>query len=110
MSKNLSRWPGGRAAQSSRRSRAHVAASARRSGRTPTRPCVSVTAQDSRLNELSYFALAQAAFDAHAIPVPTDPSEFAHHLPQVITLWTEGHLPGVPESFDAFAARITDVP
>jgi broad specificity phosphatase PhoE len=70
---------------------------------------VTVTTQDPRLNELSYFSLAQAAFDAYAIPVPTDPSQFAFHLPQVIGLWTEGNLPGVPESFDQFAARITDV-
>ncbi len=70
---------------------------------------VTVTTQDPRLNELSYFSLAQAAFDAHAIPVPTDPSQFATHLPRVITLWTTGDLPGVPESFDDFAARITEV-
>lgn len=68
-----------------------------------------ITAQDPRLNELSYFALAQAAFDEYAIPVPTDPSQFAAHLPQVIDLWTRNQLNGVPESFDDFAARITQV-
>ncbi|MEO1138512.1 MAG: histidine phosphatase family protein [Pseudomonadota bacterium] len=68
-----------------------------------------ITAQDPRLNELSYFALAQSAFDDHGIPVPTDPSQFAAHLPQVIDLWTRDALASVPETFDQFSGRITEV-
>jgi len=68
-----------------------------------------ITTQDPRLNELSYFALAQAAFDEYAIPVPTDPSQFATHLPRVIELWTRDQLNSIPESFTDFATRITQV-
>ncbi|MCZ0811523.1 MAG: histidine phosphatase family protein [Pseudomonadota bacterium] len=66
-----------------------------------------ITAQDARLNELSYFALAQALEDQHGIPAPRDPTEFAIHLPQVIDHWTRDTLEGIPEPFSDFAARIT---
>ncbi|RKT32070.1 broad specificity phosphatase PhoE [Roseovarius halotolerans] len=66
-----------------------------------------ITAQDARLNELSYFALAQALEDQHGIPAPRDPTEFAIHLPQVIDHWTRDTLEGIPEPFSAFSTRIT---
>jgi broad specificity phosphatase PhoE len=64
---------------------------------------------DTRLDELSYFALAQAVEAQHGIPAPGDATEFARYLPQVITHWAEGGLSGLPESFDAFAARVGSV-
>ncbi|GGO55848.1 Broad specificity phosphatase PhoE [Roseovarius pacificus] len=67
-----------------------------------------ITAQDPRLNELSYFALAHALEDQHGIPAPRDATEFAIHLPQVIDHWARDRLEGIPERFEAFAARITE--
>lgn len=68
-----------------------------------------ITDQDPRLNELSYFALAQAAYDEFSIPVPTEPAQFAMHLPQVIDLWTRDQLHSIPETFGQFATRVTQV-
>ena len=43
-----------------------------------------ITEQDPRLDELSYFALAQAIEAQHGIPAPTEATEFARYLPQVV--------------------------
>ena len=67
-----------------------------------------ITMQDPCLNELSYFALARAVEDQHGLPAPAEAAEFARYLPQVIGHWAAGHLSGVPETFDSFAARVTD--
>lgn len=64
---------------------------------------------DARLDELSYFALAQAVEAQHGIPAPKDATEFARYLPQVITHWAEDGLTGLPETFDSFAARVGSV-
>jgi len=61
---------------------------------------------DARLDELSYFALAQAVEAQHGIPAPKDATEFARYLPQVITHWAEGGLSGLPETFESFTARV----
>jgi broad specificity phosphatase PhoE len=66
-----------------------------------------VTHTDPRLDELRYFDLAHALEAQHGIPAPTDPTEFAAHLPEVIDHWTRDALAGVPERFGAFAARVT---
>ncbi|WP_135506558.1 histidine phosphatase family protein [Roseovarius aestuariivivens] len=66
-----------------------------------------ITDIDPRLDELSYFALAGAMQTEHGIPAPRDATEFAMHLPQVITYWATGRLSGCPEPYDAFAARVT---
>ena len=66
-----------------------------------------ITAQDARLDELSYFTLADAMEAQHGIPAPRDPTEFAAHLPQVIDLWSRGDISDIPETYDQFAARVT---
>ncbi|WP_372611834.1 histidine phosphatase family protein [Aquicoccus sp.] len=68
-----------------------------------------ITDTDPRLNELSYFALAQALEDQAGIPAPRDPTEFAVHLPEVIDHWTRDALDGVPERFCDFSARVTGI-
>ncbi|RBI76074.1 histidine phosphatase family protein [Roseovarius sp. TE539] len=68
-----------------------------------------ITARDPRLNELSYFSLAMALEAQHGIPAPRDATEFATHLPQVIDHWSRGTLADVPETFDAFSARVTSL-
>lgn len=65
-----------------------------------------ITTSDPRLDELSYFALAGAMTAEHGIPAPRDATEFAAHLPQVITYWATGRLVGCPEPYDAFAERV----
>ena len=66
-----------------------------------------ITEQDARLDELSYFALAQAIEAQHGIPAPSDATEFARYLPQVIEHWARGDLADVPETFEHFTKRIT---
>ena len=66
-----------------------------------------ISERDARLNELSYFAIAQAAEARHGIPAPVDANEYARYLPQVMGHWARDDLPDVPESFDAFTTRIT---
>lgn len=65
--------------------------------------------QDARLNELSYFALADAAQAEHGVPPPETTAEFATHLPLLMELWIAGQLEAVPERFEAFAERITEL-
>lgn len=68
-----------------------------------------ITAQDPRLDELSYFALARAIEAEHGIPAPTDATQFARYLPEVIAHWARGDLANVPESFEHFTTRITSL-
>lgn len=66
-----------------------------------------ITEVDPRLDELSYFSLAGAMQTEHGIPAPRDATEFAAHLPQVITYWATGRLAGCPEPYADFANRVT---
>ncbi|RKF13462.1 histidine phosphatase family protein [Roseovarius spongiae] len=65
--------------------------------------------RDPRLNEMTYFDLARAMEMQHGVPAPTTAAEFARHLPEVMTMWAEGRLDAVPESFDAFHMRVTEL-
>ncbi|MWD27882.1 histidine phosphatase family protein [Aquicoccus sp. SCR17] len=64
--------------------------------------------EDPRLNELSYFDLAQIFEAQHGVAVPLNREEFAVHMPRMFTAWSENRLEGAPESFDAFRARTTE--
>ena len=75
---------------------------AREMGYTPA-------AQDARLNELTYFDLAQALEAEHGIPAPTDATQFARHLPEVIAYWAEDRLRGAPETFQQFQTRVSSL-
>lgn len=66
-----------------------------------------ITERDTRLNELSYFALIKAVEKQHGLPAPRDATEFATHLPQVVDLWSRDGLTGLPETFAEFSARVT---
>lgn len=61
---------------------------------------------DARLNELSFFALAQALEAQHGIPAPREATEFARYLPEVIAHWAQDRLTDIPESFAQFSDRI----
>ena len=63
---------------------------------------------DERLNELADFTMAQAMQDQHGIPIPQGREAFMTHLPRLLTFWRDGRLDGVPESFAAFEARVSD--
>lgn len=65
-----------------------------------------VSEQDSRLNELTYFELAQAVEDQFDLPAPQDANEFARYLPEVITYWAEDQLTDISETFESFSTRI----
>lgn len=68
--------------------------------------CGAPVVQDGRLNELEYFAMAQAFEDQHGVPMPGDREAFVAHLPQLFTAWREGRIEGVTETFDAFETRV----
>ena len=63
--------------------------------------------QDARLNELQYFAMAQALEEQHAIPTPQSVSDYVHHLPVLLDHWERDQLTDIPERFDSFTTRIT---
>ncbi|SEK75186.1 Broad specificity phosphatase PhoE [Roseovarius nanhaiticus] len=65
------------------------------------------TGEDARLNELTYFALAQAMEAQHGVAAPDTAQEFSHYMPQVIAHWAEDRLADVPETFGSFHTRIT---
>ena len=62
--------------------------------------------QDARLNELSYFTLAELLCDQHGVPIPQEREAFVEHLPRVMTAWQDGDLAGAPESFAEFHDRV----
>lgn len=66
-----------------------------------------ITRQDPRLDELRYFNMASALEAEHGIASPTDPTEFATHLPVLMEHWTTDRIVDIPEPFGDFAARIT---
>ncbi len=70
-------------------------------GLTPTR--------DARLNELEYFTLAAALEKEYGVAMPSDQSEFAHHLPRVFAAWQADEIDGAPERFSEFEARVISV-
>jgi broad specificity phosphatase PhoE len=70
--------------------------------------CGAPVMRDERLNELEYFAMAQALHDQHGVPVPGDREEFVAHLPQLFEAWRAGRIEGVRESFETFETRVGD--
>lgn len=62
--------------------------------------------EDARLNELSYFGMAEIAERVHGLKHPGDREEFARHMPKLFALWQEDALPGAPERFADFEARV----
>lgn len=65
--------------------------------------------RDERLNELEYFTLATALEAEHGVAMPTQQSEFVHHLPRVFAAWQADKIEGAPERFSEFEARVNSV-
>jgi broad specificity phosphatase PhoE len=65
--------------------------------------------RDERLNELEYFTLATALEAEHGHAMPTQQSEFVHHLPRVFEAWKADKIEGAPERFSQFETRVNDV-
>ncbi|MDB0052267.1 histidine phosphatase family protein [Ascidiaceihabitans sp.] len=65
--------------------------------------------RDERLNELEYFTLAIALEAEHGLAMPTQQSEFVHHLPLVFEAWKADKIEGAPERFSEFETRVNDV-
>ena len=65
--------------------------------------------RDERLNELEYFTLAIALEAEHGLAMPTQQSEFVHHLPRVFEAWKANQIEGAPERFSDFETRVNDV-
>lgn len=62
--------------------------------------------RDPRLNEMAYFTMATAMEAQHGIAVPDSREGFIEHLPLLLEHWKQGRLEDIPESFDAFEARV----
>lgn len=62
--------------------------------------------RDARLNELSYFRMAQLLEEQRGIPIPEEREGFIEHLPLVFEEWRQGRIDGAPEPYDAFHDRI----
>lgn len=67
--------------------------------------CATAPIRDERLNELTYFHMAQMLEEQHAIVMPGSREEFIRHLPVLFAHWRDGRIEGAPESFDAFESR-----
>lgn len=107
LGREQARWLGAHLAATNPRFDRVITGTLTRQADTASAMGYDISDRDARLNELSYFALANALEAQHGIPAPRDPTEFATHLPQVIDHWTRGTLEDIPESYDAFAARVT---
>lgn len=68
-----------------------------------------ITRQDNRLDELSYFSIADALEAQHGIPVPDSPMAFASHLPQLLDYWERDEIADIPEPFEVFSRRVRDM-
>ncbi len=68
--------------------------------------CAAPVMRDARLNELAYFTMAQKLEDQHGVAMPLDRESFVDHLPVLFRHWQDGLLHDIPESFEAFEARV----
>ncbi|WP_204112326.1 histidine phosphatase family protein [Shimia biformata] len=64
--------------------------------------------QDPRLNELSYFTMAQLLDDQQGIPLPDTREGYVAHLPKVFGAWMRDEIADVPERYADFEKRVTD--
>ncbi|MEL7460517.1 MAG: histidine phosphatase family protein [Pseudomonadota bacterium] len=64
--------------------------------------------QDTRLNEMDYFALAREMEINHGVPQPKGAQDFAAHVPQTFQAWHNAEIAGA-EPFAAFEARVAEV-
>lgn len=71
--------------------------------------CASEPVIDGRLDELAYFTMARALEAQHGVAMPQGREAFVAHLPTLLEAWRAGRLEGIPETFDAFEARVGDV-
>jgi broad specificity phosphatase PhoE len=64
------------------------------------------TETDKRLNELNYFAMADAFRRRSGLSFPNDRDSFVAHAPQLMTAWSRNEIAGEFEPFAEFEARI----
>lgn len=62
-------------------------------------------AEDARLNELSYFPMADAMERQFGVPVPRTAEAYATHVPQTLAAWKAQRLKDIPEEFSEFQSR-----
>lgn len=65
--------------------------------------------EDSRLNELEYFGLAQKMEAQHGVPIPTEREGFLTHLPLVFNAWQQETIADPVETFDTFETRVFEM-
>jgi broad specificity phosphatase PhoE len=67
--------------------------------------CAAEPIRDARLNELTYFQMAQLMEAQHGIAMPMDREAFIRHLPVLFAHWRDGQIAESPESFEEFESR-----
>ena len=65
--------------------------------------------EDSRLNELEYFGLAQKMEAQHGLPIPDEREGFLTHLPTVFSAWEQGIIADPVETFEEFETRVGEM-
>ena len=65
-------------------------------------------AQDARLNEIDYFALARDMEITHGVPQPTSEQDYATHVGPTYQAWEQAEIAGA-EPFAAFEARVKGI-
>jgi broad specificity phosphatase PhoE len=63
--------------------------------------------RDPRLNEMSYFALAEKLEQQKGLPIPTEREGFMEHLPRVFSAWQADEIDNPPERFSEFESRVS---
>lgn len=68
--------------------------------------CDAEPIRDARLNELTYFDMAQMLERQRGIAMPVNREGFVRHLPVLFEHWRDGQIDGAPESFETFENRV----
>ena len=65
--------------------------------------------QDSRLNEMEFFTLANLLRDQQNIAMPQTREDFVTYMPMLLSKWQMGEIDTPPETFQHFEARVAEV-
>lgn len=106
LGRQQARWLGAHLADTNPHFDRVITGTLSRQADTATEMGYTIDHRDPGFDELSYFSIAQALEDQHAIPVPASPGDFAAHLPQLLDHWERDVINAAPERFTQFQTRV----
>jgi broad specificity phosphatase PhoE len=68
--------------------------------------CAEGMIRDPRLNEMTYFPMAEQMEKQHGLPMPKERESFVDHLPKVFAAWAAEEIDNPPESWRDFETRV----